>query len=55
MWHENMRTLRLTLLFTALLGAAASPRVAVIGGGVGAASASYFLRDLLQEDLEIDV
>lgn len=34
---------------------AAASRVAIVGGGVGAAAAALHLRDLVQEGLQIDV
>lgn len=45
---------RLTLLLLCVWSAAAA-RVAIVGGGVAAASVAHHLRDLVPGDLDIDV
>ena len=46
---------RAVILLLGLFSAAAAHTVAIVGGGIGAASAALHLRDLVQGDLDIDV
>ena len=46
---------RALILLLSLFGVATAQKVAIIGGGVGAASLALHLRELVNGDLEIDV
>ena len=46
---------QLLLLLLALLGCARALKVAIVGGGIGAASTALHLRDLIPDELDIDV
>lgn len=46
---------RFLLLLLAVLGCARAVKVAIVGGGIGAASTALHLRELIPDDLDIDV
>jgi hypothetical protein len=43
------------LLLLAVLGCTRAVKIAIVGGGIGAASTALHLRELIPDDLELDV
>jgi len=45
----------LVLILATFLGCTRAVKVAIVGGGIGAASTALHLRELIPDDLDIDV